>query len=125
MQEWETYLLRRRQLLLDQLRYVSSQRSRLEEITNGKRTDVSADWLEMTRAEYAQVTRLLFDAGLLPEAQAHEPRAGAFAPTADLRTAGRRVTVTIRAAEVTQELCTPLWVQIPLNDAETLPERKT
>jgi hypothetical protein len=54
MQEWEPYHLRRRQLLLDQLRYVSSQRSRLEEITNGKRTDVSADWLEMTRAEYAQ-----------------------------------------------------------------------
>jgi hypothetical protein len=70
MQEWQSYLLKRRQFLMDQMRYVATHKSRLEEVSNGQRTDVSADWLDRTQAEYAEVTQLLIDAGLLTEAQA-------------------------------------------------------
>jgi hypothetical protein len=70
MEEWQTYLLKRRQFLMDQIRYVVTHNSRLEEVTNGKRTDVSADWLDRAQSEYAEVTQLLIDAGLLTEAQA-------------------------------------------------------
>ena len=69
MQEWQTYLLKRRQFLMDQIIYVTSNNSRLEEITNGKRTDVSADWLDRTQSEYAEITQILINAGLLTEAQ--------------------------------------------------------
>jgi hypothetical protein len=55
---------------MDQIRYVATHKSRLVEITNGKRTDVSSDWLDRTQAEYAEVTQLLIDAGWLTEAQA-------------------------------------------------------
>src|SRR4051794_3669268 len=122
MQEWQTYLLKRRQFLIDQLRYVSSQSSRLEEIANDERTDVSGDWLEMTRTEYVQVTQLLFDAGLLIVTQADQSQPDPFPPTEHLRRSGRRVTAILRAAEITQELCTPLWVQIPLADADISPD---
>jgi hypothetical protein len=56
---------------MNQIRYVVAHHSRLEEITNGKRTDVSADWLDRAQAEYAQVTQILIDAGLLTVAQAN------------------------------------------------------
>jgi hypothetical protein len=49
---------------MNQIRYVVAHHSRLEEITNGKRTDVSADWLDRAQAEYAQVTQILIDAGV-------------------------------------------------------------
>jgi hypothetical protein len=62
--EWQHYLLKRRQYLMDQIRYVATHKSRLVEITNGKRTDVSSDWLDRTQAEYAEVTQLLIDAGV-------------------------------------------------------------
>jgi len=64
VKEWQDYLVKRRQFLMDQLRYVARHNSRLEEVTKGKRTDVSADWLDRTQAEYAEVTQLLIDAGV-------------------------------------------------------------
>jgi hypothetical protein len=70
VQEWQRYLLRRRQFLMDQLRYAAKHQSRLEEVTNGKRTDVSADWLDSIQNEFGEVTKLLIDAGLVTEAQA-------------------------------------------------------
>ena len=70
MQEWQTYLVKRRQFLMDQLRYIATHKSRLEEVSKGKRTDVSADWLDRTQTEYAEVMQLLINAGLLTEAQA-------------------------------------------------------
>jgi hypothetical protein len=71
VQEWQNYLVKRRQYLMDQLRYVAAHRSKLEEVTGRKRTDVTGDWLDRTQAEYAEVTQLLIDAGLLTEAQAN------------------------------------------------------
>jgi hypothetical protein len=70
VQEWQDYLLKRRQYLMAQLRYAATHKSRLEEVTKGKRTDVSGDWLDRTQSEYGEVTQLLIDAGLLTEAQA-------------------------------------------------------
>jgi hypothetical protein len=70
VEEWQSYLLKRRQFPMDQIRYVVTHNSRLEEISNGERTDVSADWLDRTQSEYAEVTQLLIDAGLLTEAEA-------------------------------------------------------
>jgi hypothetical protein len=70
MREWQSYLLKRRQFLMDQLRYVGTHKIRLEEVTSGKRRDVSADWLDRTQTEYIEVTQLLIDAGLLTEDQA-------------------------------------------------------
>jgi hypothetical protein len=70
VQEWQDYLLKRRQYLMEQLRYVATHESWFEEVARGKRTDVSSDWLERTQAEYAEVTQLLIDAGLVTEAQA-------------------------------------------------------
>lgn len=70
VQEWQDYLLKRRQYLMEQLRYLATHKSRLEEVTQGKRRNVSADWLDRTQIEYAEVTQLLIDAGLLTEDQA-------------------------------------------------------
>jgi len=70
VQEWQNYLVKRRQYLMDQIRYVVTHKSRLEEVARGKRTDVSADWLDRTQTEYSEVTQLLIDAGLLTEAEA-------------------------------------------------------
>ena len=70
IQEWQSYLMKRREFLMSQLRYIAAHRSRFEEIRDGKRTDVSDDWLNQTQDEYAQVTQLLIDADLLTEEQA-------------------------------------------------------
>ena len=70
MEEWQTYLVRRRQFLMEQIRYAFTHHSRLEEVIDGKRTDVSADWLDRVQLEYAEVTQLLINAGLLTEDQA-------------------------------------------------------
>lgn len=64
-------MLKRRRFLMDQISYVTTHNSRLEEVTSGKRTDVSADWLDRAQSEYAEVTQLLIDVGLLTEAQAN------------------------------------------------------
>ena len=70
VQEWQSYLLKRRQYLMDQLRYVATHGTKLQEVTKGKPTDVSDDWLDRTQAEYAEVTQLQIDAGLVTEDQA-------------------------------------------------------
>ena len=70
MQAWQSYLIKRRTFLMAQMRYVATHNSRLEEVVGDERTDVSADWFDKTAAEYAEVTQLLIDAGLLTEAQA-------------------------------------------------------
>ena len=70
IQEWQSYLMKRRAFLMSQLRYIAAHKSRFEQVEDGKRTDVSDDWLDQTQDEYAQVTQLLIDAGVLTQAQA-------------------------------------------------------
>ena len=67
MDDWQIYLLRRRQYLADQLKYAAEHPdSRLEEITNGVRTDVTEDFRDKLEEEYAFVCGILEGAGKAP-----------------------------------------------------------
>ena len=70
MTGWQAYLFKRRAFLMEQLRYVATHQSRLEEVIGDTRTDVSEDWVDSVQTEYIEVTQLLIEAGLLTEAQA-------------------------------------------------------
>jgi len=65
------YLVRRRQSLLDQIRYLATHNTRLEETTNGERTDVTSDWLNRLQSDYSDVTQALIDAGVITTTQAN------------------------------------------------------
>ena len=70
MEGWAQYLAKRREFLMDQIRYLATNDTRLEETTNGERSDVTAEWLDKLQSEYAQISEILIEAGLLSEARA-------------------------------------------------------
>lgn len=70
MDAWAAYLVKRREFLMSQIRYLATGDTRFEETTNGERSDVTAEWLDSVQSEYAEISQILIDCGIMTEAQA-------------------------------------------------------